>query len=233
MGVNKDKNFKLSENAEKFQMERIKNDSKHDLALYEQMINEVNSKGYYIKYIGQLSFIDKDDLVLVPIIQKYCKLFDDIRTERALLSYLGFKGNTVSIDFLIDEFKKPNDYWDRNDPNTWNFTRRWAISNAINIINDKTKEDDYIGFIKDPETRHDSMFIIEMLGRMKSEKAYPYLVKFLNDDDSSVVYHSIIALGYYKNHPELIPLIEPFLDSNHKPHVEEAKKALKKLNKHK
>lgn len=100
--------------------------------MYYVFIDEIQ-KAFIVNNVLKLSdigFIDKEDLVLVPIIEKYTSLFEDKRIRNELYTYLGFKGNTISYNFLINEFKKTNDYWDRNNPISWNFTRRWAISNS-------------------------------------------------------------------------------------------------------
>jgi hypothetical protein len=51
----------------------------------------------------------------------------------------------------------------------------------------------------------------------------------LNDPDPNLQSAAVKALGYFKNHPETIPLIEPFLKSEHSAHREHARGSIRKI----
>ena len=203
--------------------------SNNDRTIYKKLIKDINQKGYKISYLNEISFIDKNDLSVVPIIEKYLPLFENKGIQNYLFKCLGFKGNILSVDFLIKEFKKPNDNWDRNDTFNWNFTRRKIVSDALYIICDASKEKEYIELIEEKDTHDDCYFIILTLGKIRSENAIPTLIKVLRDDNLDLQYATIEALGYYKKHPELINYLTPFLNASYKPHKEIAEKSIKKL----
>ena len=232
MGVNKDINRKLNDNiVERYNvfLGSLNNNDKVNLQLF---LKEINSYGYNVLKLSDIGFIDKEDLVLVPIIEKYTSLFEDKRIRNELYTYLGFKGNTISYNFLINEFTKPNDYWDRNDPISWNFTRRWAISNSIAKLAKKEDIPELIDLIMNPNTHDDTRFIIERLGKSKDERVYVLLKSLLRDGNPSIQGGALFALAYYKNHAkEIIPLLEAFTTSEIDAHREISKKTIKKLSK--
>ena len=229
MSVNKDCDYVLTDKAKELNEKGLSKLNDNDKILNTQLINEVNSMGYYILKRSDLSFLDKEDLVLVPIVQKYSLLFESKNVKNSLFTYLGFKGNTISLNFLISEFKKDNDAWDVRRPITWNFTRRWAISNAILLIENTDKIEEYIELVKDPKTHDDSRFIVELLGKCNSERAFSFVKTLLNDTNHDIQWAALYALSFYKNHQEIIEDIKPFVFSQKKYLAEQAKKTIKKL----
>ena len=68
MGVNKDINRKLNDNiVERYNvfLGSLNNNDKVNLQLF---LKEINSYGYNVLKLSDIGFIDKEDLVLVPII---------------------------------------------------------------------------------------------------------------------------------------------------------------------
>ncbi len=236
MGINKDKNQSATSYVvnlfENYVKPRL---SQSDLNNYYELIAEINANGYYVQYWTQLKFADKDDIEIMPIIKKYINKMEDRDLKNLLYDVLGKSKSPLYTDFLLDEFRKPNipNAHYESDDLSWNFTRRWAVSNALWDINDKSKQEDYIELLTNKETRNDCVFIIWMLGKMKSEKALPYLIETLSDKRTDLQSFAIKALGYYKKHPELIEIIKPFLKSEYPACREHARGSLKKLEKDK
>lgn len=226
MGINKEQNYSAQNTvAGKRADELFASYSEHDKELIHTMIEEVNSKGYYIQYTFQLSWMDEDDFEFInPIIMKYSLLFENKRKKYGLLQYLGVKGNIQATDFLLEQFRKPNDYIDNLD---WNFSRRGASSSALLVIKDKSKIDAYIDIIENENTRQDAFFFILLLGELKVAKSIPLLINLLNENNNSIQSAAIQSLTKFKKKIDLSPIITPFLLSDNEAIREYAKKALK------
>lgn len=230
MGISKNKNRELTDNVSQSYKTFLDSLNELDRQVLQDFLKEVNSFGYNALKLSDIAFIDRNDIILVPVIEKYILLFEDKRIKNELFSYLGFKGNTISYKFLLDEFKKPNDDWDRNNPISWNFTRRCALSNSIVKTANKSNISEVIDLVNNPNTHNDTKFIIEYLGKSKDEKVYELLLTLLNDNNSSIISGTLFALSYFKNHADtIIPLIKPFTLSNNKAHKQIASNTIKKL----
>ena len=169
--------------------------------------------------------MDEDDFEFInPIIMKYSLLFENKRKKYGLLHYLGVKGNIQATDFLLEQFRKPNDYIDNLD---WNFSRRGASSSALLVIKDKSKIDAYIDIIENENTRQDAFFFILLLGELKVAKSIPLLINLLNENNNSIQSAAIQSLTKFKKKIDLNPIITPFLLSDNEAIREYAKKALK------
>jgi hypothetical protein len=121
----------------------------NDKLLIQKIIREVNDAGYYIDYLCQLSWIDKNDFNAInPIIMKYTDKFENIRIRNSLYHTLGCRGNYNATNYLLNEFRKKNELY--VDDIAWNSTRRGATSSSIEAIRDKGKIDEYIKLLKLP-----------------------------------------------------------------------------------
>ena len=226
MGINKDPKYSVEDSiiATREKEKRLSY-SKHDRELYSRIIDEVNSKGYYIQYLFQLRWMEKEDFEIInDIILKYSLQFERKRTKYSLLWYLGVRGNYGATDFLLEQFRKPNDYEENMG---WNFSRRGMCSSALLEIRDKSKIDEYIEIIENEDTRQDSFFFILMLGKLKVEKAIPLFVELLKEDNTDLQSAAIKSLAKFKNKIDLNPIMAPFLLSDNKVIRDNAKKALK------
>lgn len=225
MGINKEPGYSVQNTVAGRRAEELfPTYSEHDKEIIHKVIEEVNSKGYHIQYLFQLSWMDKDDFELInPVIMKYSLQFENKRTRYGLFSYLGVNGNTDGVDFLLEQFRKPNDY---NENLDWNFSRRGVCSAALFVIKDKSKIDEYIEIIENENTRQDSYFFILLLGELKFVKAISLLVELLNEDNSNLQSAAIQSLTKFKRKIDLNPIISPFLSSDNDIISEYAKKAL-------
>ncbi len=230
MGINKNKDNDVSETyaAQKYIHEIMPTLSENDINMTNMLIDEVNNAGYYIKYLFELSWMDKDDFDIVDnIIMRYVLMFDRWQIRNSLIRYIGKRGNYFVTDFLLELFYKENDYHEGKD---WNSTLRGVCSSAIENIRDKTKINEYINIIENPATRDDSYLIIILLGELKVDKAIPLFIEVLNKEDVMLQSAAIQALTYFKKNKELISVLTPFTFSKHEVIREYAKKALKQIN---
>lgn len=226
MGINRDRNYSAQDTvAGKREDELVASYSEHDKEIIHKMIEEVNSKGYYIEYLFQLSWMDNDDFDSInPIIMNYSLKLENTREKYGLISYLAVKGNIEATDFLLEQFRRQNDYIENLD---WNFSRRGTCSSALLVIKDKSKIDKYIEIIENEDTRQDSHFFILLLGELKVTKSIPLLIELLNEDNIYLQSAAIQALTKFKKTVDLKPIISPFLSSDNDAVREYAKKALR------
>jgi len=205
--------------------------TKHDIARVKELIKEFKSMGYYIKYLDQLRDMDKSDIILIPVIIKYIGSFDNFEVESTLLAALGVRGFVKATECLLNEFRKPNSSPIKLPDIAWNGTRRAVASASLWKIRDASHADDYIELIKNVDTHDDCTWIAELVGDIKCEKAHVLLIELLNDSNDSLRSSALRALGKYKNHPEVIPLLEPFTKSKNSAHREYARNSIRKLKK--
>lgn len=227
MGINRNLNNDVSNtySAQKYVQEILPILSEHDLKLTNQIIEEVNSAGYYIQYLFELSWMEEEDFEIIDkVVMKYVLQFERWQTRNGLMRYLAKKGNYYVSDFLLEQFRKENDCVEGRD---WNFTIRGVCSSALEVIKDKSKIDEYIAIVENESTRQDSFFIILLLGELKVEKSIPLLIRLLGEDDFVLQSAAIQALTKFKKKIDLNPIITPFLESDNDAVRGYAKKALK------
>lgn len=228
MGVNRDKSVDVSETitARQFRETILPTLSDNDVKLRKTIIDEVNGNGYYIQYLFQLSWMDKEDYIIIDdIIMKYALQFERRSFRNGLIQYLGKKGNIYATDFLLGEFCKKNG--EHETGILWNDTIRAATSSALEVIRDKSRVDDYLQIIDNEETRRDSYFIILLLGELRVEKSIPLLIKLLNENNINNQAAAIKALTYFKRKIDIKQLASPFINSENEVLREYAKKAMK------
>lgn len=235
MGVNKDKKLDISNGsaALKYVSEMLPYMSQNDIELTQKLIDEVNQAGYSIQFLFQLYAMDREDAkVLSPIIKKYIGMFEQNTINNALITNLGVKGNTIVTDFLLEQFRKPNDRMvDALDVSDWKGSRRWAASDALFHIQDKSRLDEYMEIVENEDTCDDSCLIIKLIGKMKNLKALRCLTRLLKSPNYQIQAWAIEALGNYGKYEDVEDLILPFLESEHDLVREKARESLRKIRK--
>lgn len=231
MGVNKDRNLDVSNTygGRAYTNELYPELSDHDMQLMKELIAEVNEKGYHIQFLFQLQGMDREDAkVLSPVLVKYIGKFDRKSFNNGLIADLGVAGNRQLTDFMLAEFRKPND---REPGEDWNDSRRWAASVALLLIRDKSRLDEYIELVENRDTCDDCFMIILLLGKIKSEKSFRCLTRVLKKDNLGLQSAAISALGSYGECEEAEQLVLPFLESDEEVLQDQAKKSLRKIRK--
>ena len=216
--------------------------TKKDKDLHDSLVREICAAGIDIRFTFQIPLLDrKEKYKITPIVIPYIDKFDRMQSSNGLINYIGEKGNYIATDFLIEEFKKPNifhrqitdDMSERQKDIIWNGSRRWAVSNSL--INDKSRLDQYIELINDKDTHDDCVFIIELVGKIKTQKSWDCLIGLLDDDNFRLVASALEMIKYYyKDHYEEIEeKSKMFLESDNKLLKEIATKNMKHIQKHK
>ena len=154
----------------------------------------------------------------IPIICRYIPQFANI----------GF-----ALELITQQF------WRKGNKECSNFLERWTLElkangrlskvtentldNAFIKIQDKSKQDFLIGFIREKDALP---FTMEMLGRWKIEAALPIIIERLEVD--TIKTSAITALGKYKD-ISLLPYIEPFINSTKAGERKAATRAVKQI----
>jgi hypothetical protein len=171
-----------------------------------------------IDNVNLLKYLKPKHKGLIPVLLKYFHEFETDNYKSLIVSALSVKGFTDATEALLNEY-----YSASNDEE-----HKWAISYAFSIIMDIRYEEKYIEIINDKKHSKNRGEIVITLGKLKSEKALPVIIKLLDDED---VYRSaLVALGNYKR-PELKKYIEPFLNHEDSWTRKTAKKAIEKIEK--
>lgn len=205
----------------------LSKDTVKDRNLEKEMINEINSYGYQIYATYQLEWMDKEDFDIInPIIMKYAGKFDRQLINSAMYTYLAVKGNYQAVDYLINEFKKPNTKYD-NDIE-WNWSRRGSASCALEVISDTTRYKEYIELALNPDTADDSYLIIELLGKIKKEECYKCLLKTIKSKKYDIRANSIRNLAKFTNHKDELKTIFAKYENDENEVVREAVKIVYK-----
>jgi len=217
--------FLFEQQAERYYRD-MRRQTPKDQELFKNLLDEVNSHGYQIQYYFELNQIDHNDLCLVPVLMKYIGQFDNTGASSALMRYLAYPAFTEATELMLSEMRRTGLPKEGNQSES---LYRQSASVALYGIRDPRYVDEYINLILDPETHDDCYFIILLLGKVKAEKAVPLLIELLNDPKSLIQSASLEAMWYFKNHQELIPYIEPFLQNDNKDLRRYAAKTIKKL----
>lgn len=183
----------------------------------EKLIQEVREKGVEITNINDLMKINMRYRDLIPILLKHLNEVTDECDKEFIVRCLGVKGFVEATRPLISEFY-----------NSKNVTYKWAIGNSLSIISDRESLKDLIKIVQEKDHGIARQMIVDGLGTYNSDEIKAVLVSLLNDDE--VVGHAISGISKI-GEKALIKHIEPFLAHKVKWVRDEAKKAIKKLEK--
>ncbi len=182
-----------------------------------KLLLKINKLGYSMTNSNDIMRIGKNDKVLIPILIKRLQETSNIVEKDLIVRALGVKGYSEASDALLDEFEDSD-----------HMLYKWAIGNSISIIQDKSTKDRLVKIISDNKHGTARQMMIVALGKMKIEEAIPTLINLLEDNQE--VGHVICALGYYEK-PELMKYFKAYLNHDKTWVRNEAKKAIKKIEK--
>lgn len=215
--------------------------SEEDVQLKIKLLHDINKMGCHVLFLSSINSLEDAEIIkITPLLIGYIGRFEDLSSNFALILNVGRKGNDQATDFLIKEFKKPNiyekkiteDMTDYQKSVAWNTSRRWAVSNALLQIKDKSRLDDYIGFTKNVDMRQDCLLITDLISRFKCQKSYDCLIDLLEDKDYKLQAAALNGLRFFYLYDGIEEHVSPFLDSGHDVLREYAKKIIKKIDKY-
>lgn len=185
---------------------------------YEKLLQEVREQGVKLETINELTRLDIKHRNLVPIILKYLNNSVDDDVKDFLARCLCVKGLVEVSEPLIEEFYKAS-----------NPFLKWTIGNSLGVIRDKNSLPELIKIVQEKEHGISRQMIAYYLGGFKDgKKAKEVLIYLLNDED--VQGHAIHGLSLLKD-ASVIEYLEPFTSHKKTWIRNEAKKAIKRLEK--
>lgn len=212
--------------------------SEDDVQLKIQLLHDINKMGCHVLFLSSINSLEDDEIKkITPILIGYVGRFEDLSSNFALILNIGRKSNYQATDFLIEEFKKPNlyekkitdDMTDYEKSVAWNTSRRWAVSNALLQIKDKSRLDDYIEFTKNLNMQKDCFLIVDLISHFKCQKSYDCLIDLLTNKDFKLQAAALNGLRFFYKYDGIEDYVSLFLDSEHDVLRKYAKKIMKKL----
>lgn len=183
----------------------------------EKLLEEIRGKGVEISSIDDLMYINMKYRDLVPILLRYLISTEKERDKEFIVRCLGVKGFVEASRPLISEFYHSH-----------NVLYKWTIGNSLSIIADPDSLPELLKIVLEKEHGIARQMIVDGLHVFKSDEVKEVLISLLNDED--VVGHAVSALSKMKD-KNLIPYIEPFQTHKVTWIRNEAKKAVKRLEK--
>ena len=183
----------------------------------DKLIRQVKERGYEIKTIDDLMRMDESNKDLIPVLLEHLAEVTDEVDKEFLVRWLTVKGYTEVTAALIQEF------YSAKNPHY-----KWAIGNALSVIEDKSAYPELLKIVQDPKHGIGRQMIVYGLWKHNCDETKQVLISLLNDED--VLSHAIYALSRMRD-PSLIPYLEPFLTYQVTWIRNEAKKGVARLTK--
>lgn len=183
----------------------------------EKLLKDLSDLGYVFENINQIKKIGPKDKVVIPVLLRHLQSITDEGDKEFLVRCLTVKGYTEVVPILLKEF------WESNDG-----LYKWAIGNSLNIIQDRGSLPELVKIARHMEHGDARQMVVLAIGKLGGQKEVPLLLELLQDMD--VAGHAISAIGRLKD-PTLIPYLEPLVSHDSTWIRNEAKKAIKKLEK--
>lgn len=142
--------------------------------------------------------------IILPAALKYYKRAKAERRDDAqnyFLAFFEYEELDEFVPMLVEDFL---------DPETWEVVRH-SIAECIFSIGSDKYVPDYLRMIEDPTYGYARQPVLQLLGRLKDERAIPTLIALLDDDNACS--HALVALSAYRRE-ELRVHFERFLDSD-------------------
>lgn len=198
----------------------------HDVAIVDELLQEVRSIGWGYKFFVDIINRDNKDKELLNLLLKYIGRFDDDWFSASLVGVVGQKGNTDFTKTILESYRSLSRKSKQHHGAFYD--------NALSRIKDKRFIGEYLELLEDPSEAMHLPFTMAMLGKWHIEKAKQCFLCYLRNDgtEDRLVYISMNGLSYYPDvDGEIELLIGEKLKSDNKDIVMAATKAIKRINK--
>lgn len=198
-------------------IDMLKPKNRHNYKVRRKMFSELRKNKIKFDYWINSFKIKNNDKRAVPILIKYIEQFDEEWWKMMYISALGVKGFDNATEYLISKYRE------YLHPYNWDFLN--VVSQTLAKICDLRYLDTYFEFLSNDVTM-EACYLVQMLGKLRVEKAIPYLIKALDyvtvipenwigtiaeDQKFYVSQCAIKALGRFRR-KELNQYIEKFLN---------------------
>ena len=109
----------------------------------------------------------------------------DASSKEMIARALTVKGNTKATKPLLSLFRDK----------TLSDTNRWAVGNALSVINDKASYEEVFEICKQRSLGTSRQMLLDLVAKLKTEEAFQLLIALLKD--KTVVTHAISALAKF------------------------------------
>jgi hypothetical protein len=206
-------------NNEKLSDEQYYKDNPDSLIpLFEKELMEL---GFGFETSNQtFGFMPKHKKKIIPLAIKYYQLSKEQKRHNEqthFMRFFNYKGVCEVVPMLI------GDFYSSETPDI----TRWFISDCIYTIMSDQYIDDYLNIVSTNMYGYNRQMFVLLLGKLRTEKAIPALIKLLEDEQ--VRLHAIKALAYFKSE-DFRCHFERFQNSSNPGWRKYAKQGLEKLD---
>lgn len=182
---------------------------------------ELAQAGFEVESIDDLRHRGGNYEAAIPILLEWLPRTDDADVKESIVRNLTVQwAKPRAAPLLVDEFRRAGDA-------SHEMGLRWAIGNALAEVADDSVFEEVAVLAKDPRWGRSREMLALALANMKDPRAVKVLRDLLADEE--VAGHAVIGLGKLRA-KEARAGIEPFLEHSKKWVRDEAKKALKKID---
>ena len=196
----------------------------NDVAIVEEMLREIRNLGFDYKYLTDITHRNNTDKKMLDVMLKYIGRFTDEWISAVLVSAVGIKGNISATDVILESYMISTG---RNKQMNSGY-----YDNALWRIKDKRYISAYLTILSNPDEAARFPLTMIMLAKWNVVEAKPFFIKYLNCSNDNLVFLSVEALSFYADDGTKKE-IEKKEKSSNKDLVAAAKKAKKRLEKHK
>jgi len=186
-----------------------------DLLLTAKILDQINSLGYHFSNLHALQ--GTVDWRFVPIILEYypCFISDNYNSE--LISLVCHPVYQDFVPELLSIYEKSNSSQVRLD-----------ISQALLCIRSKKYIPEYLRLVNKEDFGYSRDYLIDLLCKLRVEEVVPKLLELLNKNPIDWRWTFLRYAPVFKD-ASLVPLIEPYLESDDSELKMLARKAIRKL----
>jgi hypothetical protein len=187
----------------------------------EPILLELREAGFDIDWVSDLYNKRLNYKDAIPVLLNWLPRIDNKAVKEDIVRSLSvpWARKTIAPKLLVEEFRKPE--------NT-GLGLKWAIGNALSVVADETVCTSIMEMIRDESYGKAREMLVVSLGNMKLFEVEDFLIKLLKDENLHG--YAIMALGKLRSKKSR-PEIELFLTHSKTWVRNEAKKALKKIDK--
>lgn len=189
------------------------------------VLKDLAHAGIEIEWISELNRRNQEINYreAIPVLLHWLPRIDNVDVKETIVRALTVSwAKPIAAEPLIQEFKK---YGDKENSGI-----KWAIANALEVVGDDSVFAEIVQFVQNKEHGSARQMLALTLGKMKDPRAEEILMQLLGDEE--VEGHAIMALGKLKS-KNAVPEIEKYLNHPRTWIRNEAKKALKRIEKKK
>lgn len=191
------------------------NISVEDLQNEKEILEQVNSLGYYFSNTHRLHEID--DIRIVPIILEHWNRFENISFRCGTLGSIDKRSYSQYVPDLLAIF------W--SDTNS---EIRWTIENCLLKIRSRKYVDEYLKIVNDPSYNTVGSLLIELLCKLHVKEVLPRFLELFLHDPSHWEW-SFLRYAYMLKDDSILPYIEPYLHCNDAELRNYARRAVQRL----